>query len=187
MIARRPPRIRTGLDAALDSVHARVKRALVATHAQLAELGVPHALIGGLAVGTHGYQYATDDVDWLVSKSAAFDGKIVLMFKPGIPIQVGEVRIDYLTPDGPPNVVRAMKAALTESRTNPENVTVVSAELLVWMKLKAGRSKDTTAVVELLRAGQIDGDAVRGFLVATGDERVLRRFDDAALKALVED
>ena len=32
----------------------------------LAELGIPHVLIGGLAVGVHGHPRATSDVDFLV-------------------------------------------------------------------------------------------------------------------------
>ena len=38
------------------------------TSRRLTALGVPHALIGGLAVGLHGHPRATKDVDFLVVK-----------------------------------------------------------------------------------------------------------------------
>lgn len=187
MMARRYIPANSGLDAALDGVSPKVKRAFHATHERLAELGIPHVLIGGLAVGVHGYQYATKDVDWLVSRSAAFDGTAILTFKPGVPVQAEDVGIDYLTPDGPPSVVQAMEAALATSQATLNVVVVSSPELLAWMKLKAGRSKDTTAIVELLRSGQIDGDSVRKFLVTAGDKKVLARFEAAVQTAIDEE
>lgn len=38
--------------------------------ALLAALGVPHVLVGGLAVGVHGHIRATKDVDFMVGESA---------------------------------------------------------------------------------------------------------------------
>lgn len=187
MIARRHTIYTTGIDAALDSVSPDVKRACEITHKRLTELGVPHVLIGGLAVGVHGYQYATKDVDWLVAREDAFEGDVILTFKQGIPIQAGDVAIDYLTPEGPPNVLGAMEDALTVSADIPKQITVSSVELLVWMKLKAGRGKDKTAVVELLRSGQIDDVLVREFLFEAGDAIVLARFDAAVQQAAEED
>lgn len=186
-MARRHTTATSGLDAALDGVSPKVKRAFEATHGRLTSLGIPHVLVGGLAVGVRGYQYATKDVDWLVSRHAAFEGGAVLTFRPGVPIQAEDVAIDYLTPEGPPYVVEAMEAALTTSADAPGLVVVISAELLVWMKLKAGRSKDVTAVVELLRAGALDVDSVRTFLLAAGDAKVLGRFDAAVRKAIEEE
>src|SRR6185369_6865442 len=65
---------------------------------ELTRLGVRHALVGGLAVGAHGYPRATKDVDFLVGDEA-FEhhaGGIVTM-KPGIPIQIGGVLVDLLS------------------------------------------------------------------------------------------
>ena len=42
----------------------------VDTSARLTDLGVPHMLIGGVAVGLHGYPRATKDVDFLVGPEA---------------------------------------------------------------------------------------------------------------------
>ena len=186
MIMRQPAPIREGIEAALDGVNQRVRRAFETTHERLAELGIPHVLIGGLAVGVHGYQYATQDVDWLVTAEKAFEGTTVLTYKPGIPIRAENVNIDYLTPEGPPSVIEAMEAALATSEANPGHVVVVPVELLVWMKLKAGRGKDTAAIIELLHTGQ-DGDRIRAFLVTAGNKKVLDRFDAAVQKAAEED
>lgn len=179
--------LHTGLDAALDSVSPKVKKATLMTHERLAELGIPHVLIGGIAVGVHGYQYATKDVDWLVSQDKAFEGIVILTHKPGVPVQMEDVAIDYLMPEGPANVILEMQNALEASAADPERVIVASEELLVWMKLKAGRSKDMTAVVELLKAGALDVERVWSFLDEAGDEKILRRFDAAKRMADEED
>lgn len=186
MIMRQHTLAREGLEAALDGVNARVRRAFEISHEQLTALGIPHALVGGLAVGAHGYQYATQDVDWLVPTAAAFDGTAFLMFKPGVPIRAENVVIDYLTPEGPPNVVEAMEIALRTSEATPGHVVIVPPELLVWMKLKAGRGKDTGAIIELLHAG-LNEDSVRAFLLEAGNKKVIDRFDAAVQKAAEED
>jgi hypothetical protein len=64
VVCQRTP-TRIGLEAALGCVSTQVKQALELSHERLAGLGIPHVLIGGLAVGVHGYPYATQDVDWL--------------------------------------------------------------------------------------------------------------------------
>lgn len=187
MNVRRKVPTKTGLPAALQAVSQKVGLALEATHDRLKDLRIPHVLIGGLAVGTYGYQYATKDVDWLVAQGDAFDGDLVMTFKPGVPVSVGDVAVDYLTPDGPDVVVDAMWDALFASRNDLGAIVVSSPELLVWMKLKAGRSKDVTAVVELLRAGHISEVDVRSFLLEAGDSVVLSKFEAAAKQAKDED
>lgn len=186
MIVRQKTLVRNGLDAALEGVKESVRSAFEATHERLAEMGIPHALVGGLAVGAHGYQYATQDVDWLVPDSA-FDGTVFITFKPGMIVSAYGVAIDYLTPTGPANVLVAMREALEASEAALGHVIVIDEEPLVWMKLKAGRSKDSTAVVEMLRAGQIDTEAVFNFLVEAGDQLVLKRFQAAATQAANEE
>lgn len=184
---------RTGLDAARGAVSPTVNSALEMSHERLAELGIPHVLIGGIAVGVHGHQYATQDVDWLVPRAAAFDctidadGVELVAYQPGVPVKVLGIDIEYVTPEGPPFVLEAMKSALATSEATPKVIVVVTAELLVWMKLRAGRPKDRTAVVELLRAGQIESHVVRTFLVAAGDENVVARFDYAVQQAIEQD
>src|SRR5713226_5253507 len=79
-------------------VSPRVREAAVKTAAQLDHLGIRYALAGGLAVGAHGYIRATVDVDFLVGEEAFEHHGPLVTFKPGVPIEVGGVSIDYLSP-----------------------------------------------------------------------------------------
>lgn len=91
---------RTGADpSSLDGVVSpRILHALRVASKQLTALGVRHALVGGLAVGMHGFPRATKDVVFLVGDEAFehHPGGIVTM-KPGVPIQVDGVLVDLLS------------------------------------------------------------------------------------------
>src|SRR6185295_19926185 len=76
----------------------RVRDAAVKTARQLNNLGIRYALAGGLAVGAHGYVRATTDVDFLVGEEAFEHQGSLVAFKPGVPIEVDGIRIDYLSP-----------------------------------------------------------------------------------------
>jgi len=165
-----------GIEYALSAVNAEVRQALTHSHEALVRLGIPHVLIGGLAVGAHGYAYATRDVDYLVPESAAFDGRLVITFKPGVPIKVGTVAIDYLVPEGPENVQRRMQECMARAIETPSEVTYVPSDLLAYMKLKAGRAKDIGAVVELLKTG-MDVEDTRAFLATAGNPDVIARYE----------
>ena len=70
---------------------------------RLRDLGVPHALVGGLAVGLHGHPRATKDVDFIVGEAAFATTKPLLTFRTEL---AGKVRwgvIDLLAalPDDP--------------------------------------------------------------------------------------
>lgn len=176
-----------GVDAALSAVNEDVRVALGESHSALLKLGIPHVLIGGLAVGAHGYAYATKDVDYLVPESSAFDGKLVITFKPGVPIRVGDVGIDYLVPTEEPEIVqKAMMECLEEAEQNPDNVAVVPLYLLAYMKLKAGRAKDVAAIVELLKVG-IDPAPVEAFLIQTNQGLIWDRWQRCRQQADAEE
>ena len=125
---------------------------------------------------------------WGISILVAFEGSgtDLVVFRPGVPIRVHGVGMTYMTPEGPPSVVEAMALALATSGASPRVVVVAPAELVVWVRLKAGRSSDVTAVVELLKAGQLDQDAARTFVRAAGDEDVIERFAAAVQQAIDE-
>ena len=69
---KRPPRFTVLPDLGLlDGVVApRILDALRVASEQLTKIGVRHALVGGLAVGAHGYPRATKNVDFLVGEEA---------------------------------------------------------------------------------------------------------------------
>ncbi len=153
-----------------------------APHAALQALGIPHVLIGGLAVNAHGYQHSTRGVDWLVPTHAAFDGDAVVTFKPGVPISVSGVQVDYLTPDAFPAYIQSrMEQVLTRAEGEGPMV-VLPYDLLAFMKLTANRSKDRAAVVELIHAG-MDVDAVRRALTAAGDAQIQHTFERCVVQA----
>lgn len=118
------------------------------TSRRLTALGVPHALIGGLAVGLHGHARATRDVDFLVGDEAfertapvavyreelvdiARAGVIDLM---GIPPEHGDLRLLLTVPEG-------------------GDIPVIPAPALILLKLSAGRPQDHADVHALIRAG----------------------------------
>src|SRR5205809_2111996 len=81
-----------------DVVAPKVLDALKIASRALANAGVRHVVVGGLAVGAHGYPRATKDVDFLVGDEAfeQHPGGLVTM-RAGIPIQVNGVAIDLLS------------------------------------------------------------------------------------------
>jgi hypothetical protein len=137
----------------------KVRDAAIKTAAQLEHLGIRYALAGGLAVGAHGYIRATMNVDFLVGEEAFEHHGVLVTFKPGVPIEVDGVRIDYFSP-------LALGAQLEETLSSPlvnKGIAVVPVEVLIYMKLVAKRRKDMVDVVELLRAGA-DAKKVRHYL-----------------------
>jgi hypothetical protein len=137
----------------------RVREAVITAAGQLTRLGIRHALAGGLAVGAHGYIRATVDVDFLVGEEAFEHQGLLVAFKAGVPIEVGGVRIDYLSPVslGP-----QLEDVLDHPATN-EGLAIVPIEVLIYMKLVARRRKDLVDVVELVKAGA-DVKRVRDYL-----------------------
>ncbi len=127
----------------------KVRDAAIKTAVQLEHLGIRYALAGGLAVGAHGYIRATMDVDFLVGEEAFEHHGLLVTFKPGVPIEVDGVRIDYLSPV-------SLGAQLEETLSFPlisQGMAIVPVEVLIYMKLVAKRRKDMVDVVELVRAG----------------------------------
>ena len=180
---------RVDLQAALDSVSPAVKRAYEKAHELLRDHGIPHVLIGGLAVNAYGHHYTTHDVDFLVAQKDVFDGAFVLTHKLGVPFKVGGVSIDYLpveTESFPPAIKDALNKIIAETRKTVEKVAVIPDWLLVWTKLHIGRAKDQGAIVELIHSG-LDVDSVLSELERIKDERVLGLFARCVEQAETEE
>jgi len=137
----------------------KVRDAAVKAAAQLNHLGIRYALAGGLAVGAHGYIRTTTNVDFLVGREVFEHHGLLVTFKPGVPIEVDGIRIDYLSADslGP-----QMEEVLNQAQIS-EGLAVVSIEGLIYMKLAAKRRKDMVDVIELIKAGA-DVKRVRHYL-----------------------
>ena len=163
------------LQAALSAVSLKVRRALEASHEALRLAGVPHALIGGLAVGAHGYVRATRDVDWLVGDEAyRFVGKLVVM-REGVPYEYDGVKIDYLSP-----AAEGEKAVLSKGAA----ISIAPVEHLVRQKLGAGRAKDQADVIELCKRGA-DERSILAYLRSAAPH-LIPEFDRLASRARKE-
>ena len=136
-------------------------------------LGIQHTLVGGLAVGAWGYPRATRDIDILVYQNEVFDGTVFLSFKPGIPISVDGVAVDYLTVEG-----LGLRGAI--------QTAVVPLPLLFAMKLKAKRPRDDVDLMELLQSGA-DIKEVDAFLVDNGLTKERARFLALVARVLEND
>ncbi len=140
---------------------------------KLHEANIPHALAGGLAVGAHGYPRTTDDVDFLVGDEAfeKHEGGFVTLKVPLIAI--GNVRIDFVSIDESKGEERQLRPAVEEPPQS-NGVPIVPLPALVYMKLKAGRQKDTADLVELLKRGRVDLEAMDEYLEEYAPEQTRR-------------
>ncbi len=167
-----------GVLAALAAVPADVKKAALTAHKALKEQGIPHLVAGGIAVGARGYPRSTKDADFLVSDEAFVltSRGLVAGMKPGIPFPgVGRIPVDYLSPNG------AEERKALERARSAKNLRAVPVEILVRMKLSAGRARDEGDVVEILKAGA-PRKRIRSFLNRTAPGLVAE-FDRLAERA----
>lgn len=81
-----------------DVVASRITQAMRVASAQLKKSGIRHALVGGLAVGAHGYPRATKNVDFLLGEEAFVHhaGGIVTL-APGVPLEVDTIDVDPIS------------------------------------------------------------------------------------------
>ncbi len=149
------------LDEALDQLRPEVRDAARTAAAALSALHIPFAFIGGIAVAAYGHVRETVDVDFLVGEEAFDHAGVLVTFKPGVPILVGRVRVDYLSAStlGP-----AVEACLRQPVMS-DGLPVVPIEILMYTKLVAGRLKDHGDVAELIKA-RADVRNVRPWLEA---------------------
>ncbi len=152
--------------------------AMQAASAALKRVGVRHVVVGGLAVGAHGFPRATRDVDFLVGEEA-FEhhaGGLVTL-RPGVPFQVNRVAVDFIGPEPGEGFLAAALEA--------EAGSMIEAPPLIYMKLKSPRHKDRTDVIELVKAG-LDVEGCRAYLSANAPSFVAE-FDAAVGRARAED
>ncbi|MFN7973858.1 MAG: hypothetical protein U0166_16170 [Acidobacteriota bacterium] len=123
---------------------------MVSASKELTGLGVRHALVGGLAVGAHGFARATKDVDFIVDDSAwrQTEGGLLVMTA-GLPFRAHGVAIDTL-PVGEDE--RFLTRAIADAEST-EGIPVAPVEALVYMKLSSPRAKDRADVIELVKSG----------------------------------
>lgn len=150
------------LDPVFEVVSTRIVHAILKSADALRSAGVPFALVGGIAVGAHGYPRATKDVDYMVGEEAFHhhEGGIVTM-RDDIPIEVDKVPVDLLSAavDEP-----FLHDAIEEAHVDPKyDIPIVPIEALIYMKLLSSRPRDKQDVYALLEVG-IDTDRVQAYL-----------------------
>jgi hypothetical protein len=155
-----------------------VLEAMRTASAALKRVGVRHVVVGGLAVGAHGFPRATKDVDFLVGDEAfEHQAQGLVTLRPGVPFQVNRVAVDFLTAgEGESFLAAALDA---------ESGSMIDGPPLVYLKLKSPRHKDRTDVIELVKAG-LDVERCRQYLQAHAPS-LLHGFDDAVARARAED
>jgi len=143
-----------------DAVSEKVWRAMVDASKSLRALDIRHALVGGLAVGAHGWPRATRDVDFLVDDSAFVKTESgVVILRAGIPVQAHGIAIDTISVrDDERHLLSAIEAAEVS-----EGIPVLPVAALVYLKLASPRSQDRQDVLNLVAAG-LDLDRVRRYL-----------------------
>lgn len=180
----RRPIVARGLAAELDACAAKMRDALLAANAAYAALGVPYALVGGLAAGAHGEPRVTKDVDFLVGDEAFVRSGPIIAFAKPMPLQAYDVAIDPIPLPEEPSRKSILARALTGAgvdRTLGVDVPVVAATWLAFMKLASPRAKDLGDVVAMLRAGTVDLAALSAATEADVD--LQRRLDAAIAEA----
>jgi hypothetical protein len=168
--------------ALLDDVVAKKVLDAMRTASKLMRgLGIRHALVGGLAVGAHGYPRATKDVDFLVGAEAfeMHEGGIVTL-RPGLPVQIQGVLIDHLSASA-----REQHLGDCLEAQPAGEIVVAPVEVLVYLKLRSSRQKDLADVVELVKVG-IDAQACRAYLQRHAPD-LIGRLDRAVLLAAAEE
>lgn len=145
-----------------EVVSEKVWRAMIDASESLRSLEVKHALVGGLAVGAHGWPRATRDVDYLVDDSAFVKSESGLVtLRAGIPVEAHGIAIDTISVrDDERHLLPAIEAAEIS-----EGIPVISVDALVYLKLSSPRPQDRLDVMNLVRAGA-DLERVRKYLDA---------------------
>jgi hypothetical protein len=143
------------------------------TH-RLGELGIPYAVVGGMAMFLHGYRRFTDDVDLLVTREGLREVHQKLEGLGYVPPFAGSkqlrdaetgVRIEFLVTgeypgDGKPKPVSFPNPA--ECTDTIDGILCLCLPKLIELKLASGttpgRRKDLADVQELIRALHLPGD-----------------------------
>ena len=151
-------------------LHATVRRLA----ARLAEHGISYALVGGMALGEHGYVRMTEDVDLLLTPEglasfrARFEGRGYVGTYPGATrafrdVETG-VRVEVLVTGEFPGDGRPKPVAFPDPKTasiEVDGVKVLALPRLIDLKLASGttapsRLRDLADVQEMIKARQLD-------------------------------
>lgn len=136
------------------------------TSEQLRVLDIPHAVIGGIAVGVLGYPRATRDVDFLVGRAAA-DASHPRGLAPEVAALYQHGLVEFLLARDREPDRSVLEEALDRVPARRGAVPVIQPRELVWLKLDTPdvrRAHDLNDIRQLLRVGAIDTMATLDWL-----------------------
>lgn len=171
--------------AAFDMVPATVKEVAKEVSDHLTSKGVPHAVIGGMAVSTYSPPRMTKDVDFLVPSSALEairelgDATPLADSVDGVTVNVREIDVDFIF------MPEDMPEETLSGGPTVDGIPVLRPEALVLMKMHAPRAKDHADVIEMIKAGVIDIDQVRRY-IKKHDRDMLEDFESNVMLAEYE-
>lgn len=177
-----------GLRAVLDMLAPEMREAVLDANRGYAALGVSYALCGGLAAGAHGDPRLTKDIDFLVGDDGFVKTGALVTFAKPLPLRAGSVAID---PIALPAAERRHAFLANElarpviDRTTGEDVPLLSATALSYMKLASPRGKDRSDIVGMMRAGNVDLMVLRE--ATKEDDELRKRLDEALAELAVEE
>lgn len=155
------------LDGLRSVVHPDILERTESISKMLTALGVPHALIGGLAVGVHGHPRLTKDVDFIVGPQAFERTQPLLVYRPEL-VEVARVGFSDLM--GIPPACPWLEAEVALGSAVP----VISLPGLVLMKLLAFRAQDQADVAALLRDDETRLADVSDYLAQHAPDLLIR-------------
>jgi hypothetical protein len=176
-----PPKPGIDLAAAFEAAPPKIASAARAASEALTKAGIRHALCGGLAVGAHGYPRNTKDVDFLVGPEAFIKHGSFITFHPSFPISIEGVAVDAVLPEAHEKFLVMALARSEES----EGLAVVPIEVLLYLKVIAGRARDKGDFIGLVKAGAPTEPA--GEALAQHSPEHLPRFASWLVAASTED
>jgi len=157
----------SGLDDLSEVVSPTILRRAGEISRILRELDIPHVLIGGLAVGIHGYPRGTRKVDFLVGPEAFTGTGPSQVFRDELEdlARVGETDI-MSVPDSYPGLTAELRLE--------DDVPVISLRALVLLKLDANRARDRDDVRALLERTPGQVRVARDYLLEQALELISR-------------
>jgi hypothetical protein len=155
------------LDGLRGVVHPDILERTESISKTLTALGVPHALIGGLAVGVHGHPRLTKDVDFIVGSQAFERTKPFLVYRPEL-AEVARVGFSDLM------AIPLEFPWLEDEVVLSDAVPVISLSGLVLMKLLAFRAQDRADVEALLQEDETRLADVSDYLAEHAPDLLIR-------------
>lgn len=170
-----------------DKIDEAARVAIEETSKVLDAWGVRHALIGGLALGAHGYHRATRDVDWLIGDEGV-SGGLIVTYTFNAPRSVGAYAVDYFTQDATDPDDQKLVADLLGTDTPRGSILVASPEYITWSKLRRFSPKDREDIRQLIDRGALVVSEFMRWLREKGvSEAAQRRVHDRMTRIQEED